>query len=140
MWANAQRDSRPAEYRWRHVLHRSMPQSLIAPTARAPCSNAANRRAQDLEDAKWILHLASCCRSFVYIKTKFWPSFSGQAVDMDHEYSWAMVCFSLVTSRSQRCNLQKVAVGMFLTTRAEFWGELLRTVILYALSVCPVCL
>ena len=34
----------------------STPQSL--PTARLPCSNAANRRAQDLEDAKWILHLS----------------------------------------------------------------------------------
>jgi len=30
----------------------------FAPTARVPCSNAANRRAQDLEDANWILHLA----------------------------------------------------------------------------------
>jgi len=29
----------------------------LAPTARLPCSNTANRRAQDLEDAKWILHL-----------------------------------------------------------------------------------
>jgi len=30
----------------------------LAPTAQVPCSNAANRsRAQDLEHAKWILHL-----------------------------------------------------------------------------------
>jgi len=30
----------------------STPQSLVAPTARMPCSNAANTTAQDWEDAK----------------------------------------------------------------------------------------
>jgi len=49
MWANAQRDGRPAEYRWRPVLNAAV---WLVPTARVSCSNAANRRAQDLEDAK----------------------------------------------------------------------------------------
>jgi len=49
MWANAQPDGRPAEYRWRPVLNATV---WLAPTARLPYSNAANRRAQDLEDAK----------------------------------------------------------------------------------------
>jgi len=35
MWANAQRDGRPAEYRWRPVL---------TPTTRVLCSNAAKTR------------------------------------------------------------------------------------------------
>jgi len=39
MCANAQRDGRPVEYRWR-----STPQSLLTPTTRVPCSNAANTR------------------------------------------------------------------------------------------------
>ena len=30
----------------------------LAATAGLPGSNSANRRAQDLEDAKWMLHLA----------------------------------------------------------------------------------
>jgi len=38
MCANAQRDGRPAEYRWRPLLK---PQSLLSPTTRVPCSNAA---------------------------------------------------------------------------------------------------
>ena len=33
MWANAQRDGRPAEYRWRPLF-----------TTRVPCSNAAKTR------------------------------------------------------------------------------------------------
>ena len=49
MWANAQPDGRPAEYRWRPVLNAAV---WLAPSARVPCSNAANKRAQDLEDAK----------------------------------------------------------------------------------------
>jgi len=35
----------------------STPESLARAHSRVPCSNAANRTAQDLEDAKWILHL-----------------------------------------------------------------------------------
>ena len=48
MWADAQRDGRPAEYRWRRLrkFHNSipctMPQTLAEPAAGAPCSNAAN--------------------------------------------------------------------------------------------------
>jgi len=37
MWANAQRDGRPAEYRWRRKF-------LLMPTTRVPCSNAAKTR------------------------------------------------------------------------------------------------
>ena len=48
MWADAQHDGRPAEYRWRplrkfrHSIPCTMPQSLVDPTAGVPCSNAAN--------------------------------------------------------------------------------------------------
>jgi len=49
MWANAQRDGRRAEYRWCPVLNAA--KVWLAPTARVLCSNTANRRAQDLEDA-----------------------------------------------------------------------------------------
>jgi len=41
MWANAQRDSRPAEYRWRHLLNAVV---WLTPTTRVPCSNAAKTR------------------------------------------------------------------------------------------------
>jgi len=48
MWADPQRDRRPAEYRW-HPLRKfcnsipcTMPQSLADPAAGVPCSNAAN--------------------------------------------------------------------------------------------------
>jgi len=38
MWANAQRDGRPAEYRWRLC---AQPRKVwLAPTAQVPCSNA----------------------------------------------------------------------------------------------------
>ena len=40
MWANAQRDGRPAEYRWRPQL----PKVWLTPTTRVPCSNAAKTR------------------------------------------------------------------------------------------------
>jgi len=39
MWADAQRDGRPAEYRWRPLLNTAV---WLTPTARVPCSNAAN--------------------------------------------------------------------------------------------------
>ena len=39
MWANTQRDSRPTEYMWRPLLHAAV---WLTPTARVPCSNAAN--------------------------------------------------------------------------------------------------
>ena len=38
MWANAQRDGRPAEYRWRPLQCRKV---WLTPTTRMPCSNAA---------------------------------------------------------------------------------------------------
>jgi len=56
MWANVQRDGRRAEYRWRPLFNAAKFGSRPC-SARVPCSNAANRRAQDLEDAKLFLHL-----------------------------------------------------------------------------------
>jgi len=39
MWANAQRDDRPAKYRWR-----SPRKAWLTPTTRVACSNAAKTR------------------------------------------------------------------------------------------------
>jgi len=41
MWANAQRDGRPAEYRWRPLFNAAV---WLLPTTRVPCSNAAKTR------------------------------------------------------------------------------------------------
>ena len=41
MWANAQRDGRPAKYRWRPLLNAAV---WLTPTTRVPCSNAAKTR------------------------------------------------------------------------------------------------
>jgi len=41
MWDNAQRDGRPAEYRWRPLFNAAV---WPTPTARVPCSNAAKKR------------------------------------------------------------------------------------------------
>jgi len=41
MWANAQRDGRPAEYWWRPLLNTAV---WLTPTTRVPCSNAAKTR------------------------------------------------------------------------------------------------
>ena len=41
MWANAQRDGRPAEYRWRPLFNAAV---WLMPTTRVPCSNAAKMR------------------------------------------------------------------------------------------------
>jgi len=41
MWANAQRDGRPAKYRWRPLLNATV---WLMPTTRVPCSNAAKTR------------------------------------------------------------------------------------------------
>jgi len=38
MWANAQRDGRPAEYRWCPLFNATV---WLTPTTRVPCSNAA---------------------------------------------------------------------------------------------------
>ena len=43
MWANAQPDGRPAEYRWRPLLNAAV---WLTPTTRVPCSNAAKTRNQ----------------------------------------------------------------------------------------------
>jgi len=41
MWANAQRDGRPAEYRWCPLFNATV---WLTPTTRVPCSNAAKTR------------------------------------------------------------------------------------------------
>ena len=41
MWANAQRDGRAAEYRWRPLFNAAVWLTL---TTRVPCSNAAKTR------------------------------------------------------------------------------------------------
>jgi len=41
MWAYAQRDGRPAEYRWRPAQRRRV---WLTPTTRVPCGNAAKTR------------------------------------------------------------------------------------------------
>ena len=41
MWANAQRDGRPAEYRWRPLFNTAV---WLTPTTRVPCINAAKTR------------------------------------------------------------------------------------------------
>ena len=38
MWANAQRDGRPAEYMWRSLFNAAV---WLTPTSRVSCSNAA---------------------------------------------------------------------------------------------------
>jgi len=40
MWANAQRDGRPACYRWRPLFNAAV---WLTPTTSVPCSNAARR-------------------------------------------------------------------------------------------------
>ena len=41
MWANAKRDGRPVEYRWRPLFTAAV---WVTPTTRVPCSNAAKTR------------------------------------------------------------------------------------------------
>jgi len=41
MWANAQRDGRPAKYRWRPLFNAAV---WLTSTTRVPCSNAAKTR------------------------------------------------------------------------------------------------
>ena len=41
MWANVQRDGRPAYYRWRRLFNAAV---WLTPTIRVPCSNAASTR------------------------------------------------------------------------------------------------
>ena len=42
MWANAQRDGRPAEYRWRFLFNAA--KFCLTPITRMPCSKAAKTR------------------------------------------------------------------------------------------------
>jgi len=44
MWANAQRDGCPAEYRWRPLFNTAKRKVWLMPTAGVPCSNAAKTR------------------------------------------------------------------------------------------------
>ena len=41
MWANAQRDGRPTEYRWRPLFNDAV---WLTPTTTVPCSNTAKTR------------------------------------------------------------------------------------------------
>ena len=41
MWANGQRDGRPAEYRWRPLFNAAV---WLTPTTRVPYNNAAKTR------------------------------------------------------------------------------------------------
>jgi len=41
MWANAQHDGRPVEYRWRRLFNAAV---WLTPTTRVLCSNAAKMR------------------------------------------------------------------------------------------------
>ena len=41
MWANAQRDGRPVEYRWRPLFNAAV---WLIPTTTVPCINAAKTR------------------------------------------------------------------------------------------------
>jgi len=41
MWANAQRDGRPVEHRWRPLFNAAV---WLTPTTEVPCSNAAKKR------------------------------------------------------------------------------------------------
>jgi len=41
MWVNAQRDGRPAEYRWRPLFNAAV---WLTPTTKVPCSNSAKTR------------------------------------------------------------------------------------------------
>ena len=47
MWADAQRDGRPAEYMWRMVFNAAV---WLTPTTTVPCSNAAKMRNPKLPD------------------------------------------------------------------------------------------
>jgi len=44
MWANAQPDGRPAEYRWRLLFIAAKFEVWLTPTTRVPCSNTAKTR------------------------------------------------------------------------------------------------
>ena len=65
MWANAQPDGRPAEYRWRPLLNAAV---WLTPTTRVPCTNAANTRNP--------LKFARVPQTSARISAVSWPKFT----------------------------------------------------------------
>jgi len=63
MWANAQRDGRPAEYRWRPLFNSAL---WLTPTTRVPCSNAAMQDAKPVEICRGALKMI--CNDFWLLK------------------------------------------------------------------------
>jgi len=59
MWAGAQRDGRPAEYKLRHLrkfrnsIPCTTPQSLLTPAAGVPCSNENAKLERKVDTAKY---------------------------------------------------------------------------------------
>ena len=44
MWANAERDGRPAAYRWRPLFNAAV---WLTPTTRVPCSTGRSKKRRD---------------------------------------------------------------------------------------------
>ena len=65
MWANAQRDGRPAKYRWRHLLKAAV---WLTPTTRVLCSDAAKTRN--------LLKFAGVCQTRQQISAASGPKFT----------------------------------------------------------------
>jgi len=65
MWANAQRDGHPAEYRWRPLFHAAV---WLTPTTRVSCSNAVKTRNP--------LKLAGVPQTRQQISAVSWPKFT----------------------------------------------------------------
>jgi len=63
MWANAERDGRPAEYRWRPLFNAAV---WLTPTTRVPCSNATKTRNQ--------LKLSGVPQTNERISAAIWPN------------------------------------------------------------------
>ena len=84
MWADAQRDGSPAEYRRRLCESSVIPFPVLrsklwlTPTAQVPCSNAANIAEHDL-DAKWILQRAKFRMAAPAHKSVYTSSGDGRA-------------------------------------------------------------
>ena len=74
MWASAQRDGRPVEYRWRPLFNAAV---WLTPTTRAPCSNAAKTRNP--------LKFAGVPQTHQWISAVSWPKvtiLSGHVVEV----------------------------------------------------------
>ena len=77
MWANAQRDGRPAYYRWRPLLNAAV---WLTPTTSVPCSNAAKTRnplkfAGVPQTRQQISAVSRSIQAFGY--NKHWPKIRG---------------------------------------------------------------